>query len=102
MLPGAPVADAVFADLRPRIEKLLGVGHTPGLGTVLVGDDGASERYVGMKHAEGRGARLDVAAPPLASGRNPGRRRRRDPSDERRPARRRVPRAAPHAAADRL
>ena len=49
MLPGAPVADAVFADLTPRIEKLLGVGHTPGLGTVLVGDDGASERYVGMK-----------------------------------------------------
>ena len=49
MMPGAPVADAVFADLEPRIEKLLGVGHTPGLGTVLVGDDGASERYVGMK-----------------------------------------------------
>jgi methylenetetrahydrofolate dehydrogenase (NADP+) / methenyltetrahydrofolate cyclohydrolase len=49
MLPGAPVADAVFADLEPRIEKLLGLGHTPGLGTVLVGDDGASERYVGMK-----------------------------------------------------
>ena len=49
MMPGAPVADAVFADLEPRIEKLLGIGHTPGLGTVLVGDDGASERYVGMK-----------------------------------------------------
>jgi methylenetetrahydrofolate dehydrogenase (NADP+)/methenyltetrahydrofolate cyclohydrolase len=49
MLPGAPVAEAVFADLEPRIEKLLAHGHTPGLGTVLVGDDGASERYVGMK-----------------------------------------------------
>ena len=49
MMPGAPVADAVFAELQPRIEKLLGIGHTPGLGTVLVGDDGASERYVGMK-----------------------------------------------------
>jgi methylenetetrahydrofolate dehydrogenase (NADP+) / methenyltetrahydrofolate cyclohydrolase len=49
MMPGAPVADAVFADLESRIDKLLGVGHTPGLGTVLVGDDGASERYVGMK-----------------------------------------------------
>jgi methylenetetrahydrofolate dehydrogenase (NADP+) / methenyltetrahydrofolate cyclohydrolase len=49
MMPGAPVAEAVFADLEPRIEKLLGIGHTPGLGTVLVGDDGASERYVGMK-----------------------------------------------------
>jgi methylenetetrahydrofolate dehydrogenase (NADP+)/methenyltetrahydrofolate cyclohydrolase len=49
MMPGAPVADAVFADLEPRVEKLLANGHTPGLGTVLVGDDGASERYVGMK-----------------------------------------------------
>jgi len=49
MMPGAPVADAVFADLEPRIEKLLGIGHTPGLGTILVGDDGASARYVGMK-----------------------------------------------------
>ena len=49
MMPGAPVADAVFADLEPRIEKLVANGHTPGLGTILVGDDGASERYVGMK-----------------------------------------------------
>jgi methylenetetrahydrofolate dehydrogenase (NADP+)/methenyltetrahydrofolate cyclohydrolase len=49
MMPGAPVADAVFADLASRIEALIASGHTPGLGTVLVGDDGASERYVGMK-----------------------------------------------------
>ena len=25
-------------------------GHTPGLGTILVGDDGASERYIRIKH----------------------------------------------------
>ena len=43
------MADAVFADLVPRIEKLQGNGHTPGLATVLVGDDDASARYVGMK-----------------------------------------------------
>ena len=49
MMPGAPVADAVFADLVPRIEKLKENGHTPGLATVLVGDDDASARYVGMK-----------------------------------------------------
>ena len=48
-MPGAPVADAVFADLVPRIEKLKENGHTPGLATVLVGDDDASARYVGMK-----------------------------------------------------
>jgi methylenetetrahydrofolate dehydrogenase (NADP+)/methenyltetrahydrofolate cyclohydrolase len=49
MMPGAPVADAVFADLEPRIEKLIANGHTPGLATVLVGGDEASARYVGMK-----------------------------------------------------
>lgn len=52
MMPGAPVADAVFADLAPRIEKLKAQGHTPGLGTLLVGDDDASARYVGMKQAK--------------------------------------------------
>jgi methylenetetrahydrofolate dehydrogenase (NADP+)/methenyltetrahydrofolate cyclohydrolase len=49
MMPGAPVADAVFEDLIPRSEKLVANGRTPGLGTILVGDDGASARYVGMK-----------------------------------------------------
>jgi methylenetetrahydrofolate dehydrogenase (NADP+) / methenyltetrahydrofolate cyclohydrolase len=49
MMPGGPVADAVFADLVPRSEKLIAAGHQPGLGTILVGDDDASERYVGMK-----------------------------------------------------
>lgn len=49
MLPGGPVADAVFADLKPRIEKLRAGGHPPGLATILVGDDEPSERYVAMK-----------------------------------------------------
>ncbi len=49
MMPGAPVADAVLADLAPRIKALVEAGHTPGLATVLVGDDDASARYVGMK-----------------------------------------------------
>ncbi len=52
MMPGGPVADAVFADLAPRIEKLVANGHVPGLATLLVGDDDASARYVGMKHAK--------------------------------------------------
>jgi hypothetical protein len=30
MMPGAPVADAVFAELEPRVEKLIANGHTPG------------------------------------------------------------------------
>ena len=49
MMPGGPVADAVFADLTPRVAKLIEGGHTPGLATVLIGDDEPSARYVGMK-----------------------------------------------------
>ena len=49
MMPGGPVADAVFADLGPRIEKLKADGRTPGLATVLIGDDEPSARYVAMK-----------------------------------------------------
>lgn len=49
MLPGQPVADAVFADLRPRIERLADLGVTPGLATLLIGDDEPSARYVAMK-----------------------------------------------------
>ena len=50
MMPGGPVADAVFANLVPRIEKLIANGRPPGLATLLVGEDDASARYVGMKH----------------------------------------------------
>jgi methylenetetrahydrofolate dehydrogenase (NADP+) / methenyltetrahydrofolate cyclohydrolase len=52
LMPGGPVADAVFDGLRPRIEALVSAGHTPGLATVLVGDDSPSARYVGMKMAK--------------------------------------------------
>jgi methylenetetrahydrofolate dehydrogenase (NADP+)/methenyltetrahydrofolate cyclohydrolase len=49
MMPGAPVAEATFADLEPRIKRLVGLGHVPGLATILVGDDGASAGYIRMK-----------------------------------------------------
>jgi methylenetetrahydrofolate dehydrogenase (NADP+)/methenyltetrahydrofolate cyclohydrolase len=52
LLPGAPVSDAVFESLKPRIDKLIAAGHPPGLATVLVGSDGASAGYVRMKHAK--------------------------------------------------
>jgi len=48
-LPGGPVAEAVFADLEPRIAALRAAGRTPGLGTILVGDDSASAGYIRMK-----------------------------------------------------
>jgi methylenetetrahydrofolate dehydrogenase (NADP+)/methenyltetrahydrofolate cyclohydrolase len=49
LMPGAPVAEAVFADLAPRIKQLVDRGHIPGLATILVGDDGASAGYIRMK-----------------------------------------------------
>ena len=48
-MPGAPVSEAVFADLAPRIKQLADRGISPGLGTILVGDDGASAGYIRMK-----------------------------------------------------
>ena len=48
-MPGKPVADAVFADLEPRIAALREAGHNPGLGTILVGEDSASAGYIRMK-----------------------------------------------------
>ena len=49
-LAGAPVAEAVLHDVEERIERLTAVGITPGLGTILVGDDPASAGYVRRKH----------------------------------------------------
>ena len=49
LLSGKPVAEAVFADLEPRIALLRAAGRPVGLGTVLVGNDGASEGYIRMK-----------------------------------------------------
>ena len=61
LLPGAPVAEAVFANLAPRIAALKAAGVTPGLGTILVGDDSASAGYVGMKMA--KATELGLASP---------------------------------------
>ena len=61
MLPGAPVADAVYADLAPRIAALVAKGHRPGLGTILVGGDSASAGYVRMKMD--RATELGFASP---------------------------------------
>jgi methylenetetrahydrofolate dehydrogenase (NADP+)/methenyltetrahydrofolate cyclohydrolase len=51
MMPGGPVADSVLADVAVRAELLREKRGTPvGLGTILVGDDGPSSRYVAKKH----------------------------------------------------
>lgn len=49
MMPGKPVADAIFADLDGRVARLRSAGHNPGLGTILVGSDSASEGYIRIK-----------------------------------------------------
>jgi methylenetetrahydrofolate dehydrogenase (NADP+)/methenyltetrahydrofolate cyclohydrolase len=61
LLPGGPVAQAVFDELAPRIKTLADAGHTPGLGTILVGDDSASEGYIRMKQE--RAIELGLTAP---------------------------------------
>ena len=50
LLAGGPVAEAVLDDVRRRTAALVAQGVTPGLGTILVGDDGASASYVRKKH----------------------------------------------------
>lgn len=53
LLDGKAVAAGVLEDLRRRIAALeQEAGVTPGLGTVLVGDDPSSARYVEMKHED--------------------------------------------------
>jgi len=66
MMPGGPVADAVLADLAPRIEALVAAGHQPGLGTILVGDDSASAGYIRMKQE--RAAELGFTSPHIHLG----------------------------------
>lgn len=61
MMPGKPVAEAVFADLAPRIDALKSAGRTPGLGTLLVGGDSASAGYIRMKQE--RAADLGFTSP---------------------------------------
>ncbi|MCS4489540.1 bifunctional methylenetetrahydrofolate dehydrogenase/methenyltetrahydrofolate cyclohydrolase [Corynebacterium sp. ES2794-CONJ1] len=51
-LDGNLYRDEIFADLKTRVAALRERGITPGLGTVLVGDDPASHSYVKMKHRD--------------------------------------------------
>ena len=51
IISGRAVADEIRAELRERVAELREEsGVTPGLATVLVGDDPASHQYVGMKN----------------------------------------------------
>jgi len=52
LLDGKTTRDEIYADLQTRVQALTAAGHTPGLGTVLVGDDPGSHAYVRGKHAD--------------------------------------------------
>jgi methylenetetrahydrofolate dehydrogenase (NADP+)/methenyltetrahydrofolate cyclohydrolase len=51
-LDGEVVAARIKGDLEDRIGALAERGVRPGLGTLLVGDDGPSANYVAMKHRD--------------------------------------------------
>lgn len=52
VLDGRATAAAIKAELAERVAVLRAAGVTPGLGTVLVGDDSASRQYVAGKHRD--------------------------------------------------
>jgi methylenetetrahydrofolate dehydrogenase (NADP+) / methenyltetrahydrofolate cyclohydrolase len=52
ILDGKATAAAIREDLTGRVAKLSAAGRTPGLGTILVGDDPGSRSYVNGKHRD--------------------------------------------------
>ncbi|WP_224392139.1 bifunctional methylenetetrahydrofolate dehydrogenase/methenyltetrahydrofolate cyclohydrolase [Pseudonocardia sp. ICBG1293] len=52
VMDGRATLAELLDDLRGRVEKLAAAGVTPGLGTVLVGDDPGSHAYVRGKHRD--------------------------------------------------
>lgn len=52
VLDGNLLREELFVELRRRVAALTAAGHTPGLGTVLVGDDPGSAAYVRGKHRD--------------------------------------------------
>ncbi|GGK77091.1 bifunctional protein FolD [Sphaerisporangium melleum] len=52
ILDGKATAAKIKADLKERVTRLAAQGVTPGLGTILVGDDPGSQIYVAGKHRD--------------------------------------------------
>ncbi|MFE0690917.1 bifunctional methylenetetrahydrofolate dehydrogenase/methenyltetrahydrofolate cyclohydrolase [Streptomyces sp. JH002] len=52
ILDGKATAAAIKSDLTTRVQALRERGITPGLGTVLVGEDPGSQKYVAGKHRD--------------------------------------------------
>ena len=60
VMDGRAALDAILDELAVRVEKLAAAGVTPGLGTLLVGDDPGSRAYVRGKHRDC--ARVGIAS----------------------------------------
>jgi methylenetetrahydrofolate dehydrogenase (NADP+) / methenyltetrahydrofolate cyclohydrolase len=54
ILDGEAVAARLRAEITERVARMAAEGVRPGLGTILVGEDRASERYVALKHEDCR------------------------------------------------
>ncbi len=52
VMDGKAALAEILGELAGRVEKLVAAGTTPGLGTVLVGDDPGSRAYVRGKHRD--------------------------------------------------
>ena len=52
LLDGEKVAGRFKMEVGDRVARLKAMGRTVALGTILVGDDGPSAKYVAMKHAD--------------------------------------------------
>lgn len=52
LLDGERLAQRIKMELADRVARLIAMGRTPGLGTLLVGDNPSSARYVEMKVQE--------------------------------------------------
>lgn len=52
VLDGEAVAARMLAEVADRVERLKAAGIEPGLGTIVVGDDPSSVRYVELKHED--------------------------------------------------
>ena len=60
IIDGKALAQEVEADVKPRVEKLAAQGIVPGLATILVGANPASEMYLRLKHSACSRAQLQV------------------------------------------
>src|SRR5258705_6485302 len=52
ILDGRATHAAIKEELKVRVKALADAGRTPGLGTILVGDDPGSRAYVNGKHRD--------------------------------------------------